>query len=273
MIANQPNDHRYGTGTLAALRLVALLTVLGVLCIGSAHAGIVKSKSVHKQPQELQLASHIEYQTSEYAIPFQIEWGPTDQWKLALETGYGASVADSGQWERGALDTEVAVTYEFLPERRNRPSLALQAMVKLPTAKNAELGTKKTDYTLGLVAAKEFVNYDVEFAASYTVLGKPPGVKLNNVMEASLAGEWHRRPRIDYIAELTVSNGGSVRHNSGLGGLQSATDNTGATDAELILGIAEHVRAHWKLEQGIAGRSDGSFQILLGWEYNFNQER
>ena len=92
-------------------------------------------------------------------------------------------------------------------------------------------------------------------------------------MELSVSGEWHHRPRLDYVAELTASTGGTVRRNSGLGGLLSATENNGSTEVELILGVTERVRDHWKLEQGIAGRSDGTFVILLGWEYNFNQDR
>ena len=234
---------------------------------------IIKSKSVAQRPQELTVGAHAELENGDYAVPFLIEWAPTKTLKFSLEPAFGGTLADTGKWVRGVLDTEATAVYEFMPERRNRPSVALELGVKIPTANNPELGTKKADFLIGVVAAKEYVGYDLELSAGYTILGKPKGVALKNVFETSLAGEWHWRPRIDLIGELTVSTGGSVRRGSGLGGVISASDNSGNTEVEIIAGVAERMGRNWKLEQGIAAKSEGTVQLLLGWEYDFGVAR
>ena len=256
--------------TLCLCFLIA--TLLG-LHAEPAAARIVKSKSLAQRPQELTVGAHAEIENGDYAVPFLIEWAPTPKLKFSLEPAFGGTLADTGKWERGVLDTEASAVYEFMPERRNRPSVALQLGVKIPTASNLELGTKKTDFLIGVIAAKEYVGYDLELSAGYTFLGKPKGVALKNVFEVSLAGERHWRPRIDLLGELTVSTGGSVRRGSGLGGVVSASDNSGRTELELIAGIAERMGKRWKLEQGIAAKSEGTVQLLLGWEYEFGVER
>ena len=255
-------------------RLSGLLACsLSLVTPNAVLAGITRSKTAHRQPQEFQISANLEYQTSEYSMPLQLEWAPNDSLKVLVETGFGGTIADSGKWERGLLDTEVGATYEFMHERRTRPSLALQIGFKLPTARNKELGTQKTDYSLGLVAAKEYVNYDLELSANYTIPGNPTGLKLDKVLEISLAGEWHRRQYLDLMAQLTATTGGNIRRGSGLGGLISAAENSGNTEVELILGVAETRRAPWKFEQGVSIKSDGTFLILLGCEYHLGSDR
>ena len=247
-----------------------MVSLLIGLQAGPTEARIVKSKAVAQRQQGLTLGAHAELENGDYAIPFLLEWAPTPKLTFSLEPAFGGTLDDNGKWQRGMLDTEVTALYEFLPERRSSPSIALQLGVKMPTANNPELGTKKTDFLIGVVAAKEYVKYDLELSAGYTVLGKPTGTKLSNVFEVSLAGEWHWRPRLDLLGELTASSGGSVRRGSGLGGVLSAIDNAGSTEVEMIFGVAERLGTHWKLEQGVAAKSDGTVQLLIGWEYEFS---
>ena len=49
--------------------------------------------------------------------------------------------------------------------RRHRPGLAAEGIVKWPTAKHDEIGTGKTDYSLGAVVSKEFVHVDLDLEA------------------------------------------------------------------------------------------------------------
>ena len=255
---------------------------IGFLCLASAlllalapltgDAKIVRTKSKNRLSREITVSNRIEHETGETVVPFLFEWSPTDKLALSLEPSYASITLDNGAKVSGMQDLDAGMVYEIARETRRRPSVALEFDVKLPTASNPELGTKKTDFSLGVVLGKEYVHHDLEASAVYTFVGSPPGVKQQNVFELSVSGEWHVSPRIDLVGELVGSSGGSLGGNSrtgfGLGGIQSALTVGSGTEIEATLGIAEHFGKHFKLEQGITGKSDGTIILVVGWEYD-----
>ncbi len=256
---------------------------IGFLCVASAlllaltamdtDAKIVRSKSKNRPSREITVSNRIEHEPGETVVPFLVEWSPTDKLALSLEPSYASVTLDNGAKVSGMQDLDLGAVYEIARETRRRPSIALEFDVKLPTASNLELGTKKTDFSLGVVFGKEYVHHDLEASAVYTFVGSPPGVKQQNVFELSVSGEWRVSPRIDLLGELVGSSGGSLGGNSrtgfGLGGVQSALTVGSGTEVEGTLGIAEHFGRHFKLEQGVTGKSDGTIILVAGWEYDF----
>ena len=231
--------------------------------------------------QELQLTigSGFEYETdgeeSEYGFPFLVEYGFTKSLKLSVEPGYVLVRKKKGGTVSGPGDLETTLTWELPTERRYRPGLAFEGVVKWPTAPIGDLGTGKADYTFGTILSKEFVPFDLDLNAAYTWTGSPPGVKLKNVLETSLAIEWHLTPALDLEGEVVnaAGAGGRFRGTPGsLGGFANiGGPEQGQSESEATLGFAEFLTKRLKLEEGMILKSGGSWQTVIGWEYDFGE--
>jgi Putative MetA-pathway of phenol degradation len=251
---------------------VVLLTLL-IAGANPAHARIIKSKKPAKTARELVVGSRLEFESSDRDLPLLVEWSPSRRLQLTAEWAYAQVQLDNGSNARGFKDLELSAVYGILPQRRRRPGLALELDLKAPTTNNRQLGTGKPDVGIGFVANKDLVRWDLELSGLYTFVGSPSGQRLANVYELSLAAERHISPRIDVFGELVGSGGGAIGGSSkngfGLGGLQTASFESGGTEGEFTFGVAEHLTRHFKLEQGATYKSDGTVLAIVGWEYNF----
>jgi hypothetical protein len=229
---------------------------------------------------ELVLGSGFEYETdgeeSEYGFPFLAEYGFTKMLKLSVEPSVIWIRKKNGGRVTGPGDLETTLSCEFPTERRWRPGFALEGTVKWPTAKKGDLGTGKSDYTIGALISKEFVQFDLELSSSYTFIGSPAGIHLENTLEHSVAAEWHLNPRLDLEAEAVLASGaGRFRNPAGtLGSFANiGGPEQGQSEAEFTLGFAEFLTRRLKLEEGGILKNDGSWQTVIGWEYDFGEGR
>ena len=140
------------------------------------------------------IGSGLEFQTdneqSEYEFPLLLEYNFTERLKLSLEPNFVYLVAKSRD-ERtvgGLGDLETSVEYEFLRERRYRPALSAQCLIRCPTVIDPDLGTPGHDYSLGLIARKDMVYFDVDLNLLYTFAS---GAGQQNNLQIALAAEWH----------------------------------------------------------------------------------
>ena len=263
-----------------ALAASLLVTVLMAAIAVPAGAKILKTRRPG-QYQELALTvgSGFEYETdgeeSEYGFPFLAEYGLTKLLKLSVEPSYILVRKKNGGRLRGPGDFETTLTCEFPTERRYRPGLALEGTVKWPTARRGDLGTGKSDYSLGTIVSKEFVRFDLDLNAIYTFVGSPPGVHLKNTFEASLAIEWHLTPLLDLESEVVSAAGAGGRFRGTPGGLGGFANlggpEQGQVESEVTLGLAERLSERLKLEEGMILKSDGSWQTVVGWEFDFGE--
>jgi len=251
-----------------------------VTAAAPAGATIFKTKRPGQyRPLALVVGSGLEYETdgeeTEYGFPFLVEYGFTSMLKLSVEPSYVVVRKKAGGSIRGLGDLETTVTCEFPTERRYRPGLALEGVIKWPTAKRGDLGTGKADYTVGLIISKELVPVDLDFNAIYTFVGDPSGVQLENTFEASLAAEWTLTTVLDLEAEVVTSFGAGGRFHGvpgSLGGLANlGGPEQGQSESEGTLGLAEHLSDRLKLEEGMILKSDGSWQAVVGWEFDFGE--
>ncbi len=264
---------------LAAAGLAALL-VAGL--VPPAAAKILKTRRPG-QYKELQLTvgSGFEFETdsehSEYGFPALVEYGFTKVLKLSVEPSYLVERRKAGGAASGPGDLETTLTAEFPTERRYRPGLALEGIVKWPTARAGDFGTGRADYTIGGIVSKGFVRLDLDLNAAYTFIGSPSGTHLLNTFEASLAGEYHLTPYLDVEGEAVTAAGagGRFRGTPGtLGGFANiGGPEQGQSESEFTLGLAEFFTKRLKLEEGMVLKSDGSWQTVLGWEYDFGEGR
>lgn len=267
-------------GHAAVARALAGLCVAACLA-GSAAPGearILKTRRPGQLagPLQLTVGSGFEYETddeeSEYGFPLLAEYGFTEALKLSVEPSFVMIRKKSGGSVSGPGDLETTLTWEFLTERRHRPGLALESTVKWPTAKRGDLGTGERDLAFGGIVSKEFVSFDADLNAVYTVTGDPPGVALQNVLEVALATEYHLRPSLDLLAEVVTASGaggrrgspGSIGSFANLGGPQQ-----GERETEATLGLAKKFNEFLKVEMGAVIKSGPAVQAVLAWEWDF----
>src|SRR5262249_7055601 len=214
---------------------------------------------------------------SEYGFPFLIEYGFTRELKLSLEPSYVLVRKKRGLGTvSGAGDFETTLSCEFPIERRYRPGFALESVIKWPTAQRGDLGTGETDYSIGAIVSKEFVPFDVDLNGVYTFIGDPPGVRLEDTFEASIATEWHLNDRLDLEAEWVSSFGaGGFRSTPGsLGGVANfGGPGQGQNQSEATIGLARQFNEAFKREAGTVYKSGGSWQIVTAWEWDFSGGR
>ncbi len=269
-----------GAARLAACGLLAAGILVGP---SPTAARILKTRQPVQSGEglALTLGSGLEYETdgeeTEYGFPFLVEYGLTQNLKLSVEPGYVLLRRKHGGTTSGAGDLETTLTWELPTERRHRPGLALESVVKWPTARRGDLGTGRADYSFGTIVSKEFVQFDLDLNAVYTFVGDPPGVDLQNTLELSLASEWHLTPGLDLEAEAVSGLGTGGRfhgHPGTLGGFASiGGPEQGQSESEGTLGLAEHLSEFLKLEQGAVVKSDGTWQLVAAWEWDFGGGR
>lgn len=262
----------------AALVTSLLAWVALVAAPGPAGAKILKTRRYRELA--LTVGSGFEYATdterTEYGYPFLVDYGLTRTLKLTVEPSYVTITSKAGGSVSGLGDLETTLEGELVSERRYRPSFILEGIVKWPTASHDELSTRRFDYTVGLLASKEFVGWDTDASASYTFVGSPPGAHLQNSIEISLAAERHLSRTLSILSEIVTTQGsGGFRGQSGsiagIGGLPRAGSEPVASDTEATLGLAEHINRHFKLEEGGILKTDGSWQLVFGWEWDFGE--
>lgn len=261
---------------------ISLLVAAGLLLSAlPCSAKILKTRRTgqpgHRLP--ITVGSGFEYESDgvdkEYAFPFLLEYGITPLLKLSAEPSYiSINTKDEGKVS-GMGDLETTLAYEVIPETRYRPGITPEGIVKWPTASRNELGTGETDYSLGVILSKAFGRIDTDFNAVYTFIGSPPGVKLDNTLDLSLAAEWRLNSVLNLEGEVVTSNApsgfrgrpGSI---GGLGG-PGVVSVAGGRETEGTLGLVEALGGRLKLEEGMILRSDGSWQAVVAWEWDLSR--
>jgi len=264
---------------LEAHRIIAPLLVAAVLvgAAAPARAKILKTRQASQYREfQLTVGSGFEYEgdseEKQYGFPFLIEYGVTSALTVTAEPDYTVIDKAGAAQIRGFGDLETSLVYELVSERRSRPSLSAEALVKWPTASSDSLTTGERDYSVGGIISKEFIHFDVDSEWLYTFVGDPPGIDLTNSSEISLAVAWHATRSSDIEAEGVTSSGGGFRGSgrSNLSHLPSDVSQEGR-QYEGTLGLSQRFGAHFKLEAGYVYKSDGSWQVVSAWEWNFGE--
>lgn len=223
------------------------------LVAGSASARILSTKP---QPSEtfspvlsLTVGGGGEYESDRYEFPLFVEYNLTERLRLNVEAPV---VFDSPVTGWGDLET--AGQWEFVRERRYRPALTAEGIVKWPTATNGELGDPGFDYSLGLIASKDFVYVAVDVGLQFTAVGDPDG---HDNLELTVAGEVPLGARWALLLESVTD---------------FETGRQGERATEGTVGFAWQATEHLTLELGGTLQSDGTWKVVFAWEWNFAGE-
>ena len=260
--------HRIGVATLVAVLFLGIAT--------PAPAKIVKTKKASEYKElKLTIGTGFEYEGDSeektYDLPGLVEYGATEALTLTAEPDYVVIHSAKFGSTTGFGDLETSAVYEFLSERRNRPSLSAEVMIKWPTATSDSLTTGETDYSAGGIISKEFVHFEVDSEWLYTFVGDPPGINLDNSSEISIASNVHLTRSMDLELEVVTSSGGGF-HGTGSNISKLPKDvGGGGREYESTAGLSQIFGQHLKLEAGMVYKSDGSWQFVSAWEWNFGE--
>jgi hypothetical protein len=143
--------------------------------------------------------------------------------------------------------------------------------IKAPTARNAIIGTGKTDFAAYLFASKRYGKFDTHANVGYTFVGKPAGSQLDNIINVAFAGEYFLNPRVDLVAEFlanTSSDAGAGEKS--ILNLNLATPEAAAGELVGMVGFRYHFRPDVALAFGINYDNNHAVLIRSGFTFNFH---
>jgi hypothetical protein len=110
-----------------------------------------------------------------------LEYAPTDDVEILFEPFfYEEQHPKGGPVVSGQGDTELTFSYRIVDEGKIMPAVVLAAKVKLPTATNAEIGTRRADYTGYLILGKTIDGWEFNANAAVETFGSPAGSDFKN---------------------------------------------------------------------------------------------
>jgi Putative MetA-pathway of phenol degradation len=198
---------------------------------------------------QVEVQATFEYQTSkegtERAAPLAFEFGLTDRLSLLVEPVLYTSIRPKlGRRASGFGDLEVTLSYLFAKEGRRRPALAIAGEIKAPTARDALIGTGKTDFAAYLFASKRFGKFDTHANVGYTFVGKPAAVQVSNTANFAFAVEYFANKKVTLLGEVLVN---------GLGKAEAQTCR-----AFPLSPLQKRQRASWLGQSAFATTSSGT---------------
>lgn len=247
--------------------LVSVSVVLVVLFVGAESAfGQASIFKTRRSPSSVTLpfvlVGGFEYESdsdqTQMDVPLALQYSFSEIFQASIETA-ATRIRTHGEDSRtvsGLDDVETNVEYEFLRERRYRPSLAAFGGIKWSTSTQPDIGTPGTEYSAGLVATKEFDFFELDLNAIYTFSGDP---ELQDILEIPFAFDVPLNHFFSIALEIapTVDMGGG---------------GEGSAQTEYTLGALWRASEFSTIEGGVVVRNESSWQVLCGWEYSFAGE-
>ena len=263
------------TGALAMLLLIAHAP--------PAAAKIVKTRRAMQVRPGIgfTLGSGLEFQSDtdsrEYGFPFLFEWTLSPAAEFVVEPGFITIRGSDGSSIQGWDDTESSLRWELVRERRTRPAISVQGGVLWPTSRHRAIAEGVTSTSLGLLVTKDIIRGEFSFNVIGTRVGLPATGRVLDTAQLSAAVEWHLTPDLDLAGELLTTRGfGRLRGHSGPtapggGGLNVAGAGSGSTEG--TLGLAHYFSKRLKFEEGLVVQTDGTWQVVAAWEWDFGEGR
>lgn len=216
---NRRNRRRVRSGACGSTRRLGavLIVLLGTALVASApaQASLARSAAGAKNMGESGLitvdtAAQLEDESDgkSWVAETGVQVQASDRLQLLVEAVlYERTEPDSGRVASGLGDTELTVSWIALKEKGMFPPVVLAAKVKLPTARNDEIGTGRADYSGLLVLGKELGELELNVEAEYATFGSPSGKSLKDQFIYTLGAEYGLN---DYLAVYTEVFGNSA---------------------------------------------------------------
>ncbi len=216
--------HRSASQFVARPAMIVTVSLLFLALRGTASAQQPLETETARLPAQgtLLTALTYEFQTSpqgaEHAIPLALEYGLTNRLAILVEPVVFTSIRPStARSVMGVGDLEATLQLLVREEHNAWPALAVAAEVKIPTARDTLIGTGRANFTPYVIVSKAFGATEAHANVSYSFVGKPRNVAVQNSLGLALAFGHHQGSRLDLLAEFLSSTA------SGLGAPESTT--------------------------------------------------
>ncbi len=248
---------------MSPLLRFALVTIVVLCAPRIVGAQALETETARVLPSGmLEAGAGVEVQGSsegtETAGPLFVELGIADRFELVVEqVAFTAIRPTPGMSATGIGDLELTLVGLAAKERRVLPAIALAGEIKVPLAKNAEIGTGEYDYTGYLVLSKRFGRADVHANLGYTLLGAPPDTKVNNLINYALAMTYRATEQLEPFAEIYGNTTSSAKAVNG------GMVNPEFAGGELVgvAGLSYRPRTWAKLSLGVS--LDNNLAVLV----------
>ena len=229
-------------------------------------------------PGQSELGIGVEFQTSsegtETALPLAFEYGITKRFTALIEPVAFTNISPKiGDHATGFGDLELTLFFNAVKERKYIPSVSVSGEIKLPTTQNTLIGTGKTDFTPYLIASKKIGKFDISMNLSYTFLGKPAGIDINNVFGYALGSIYKINESWILFAEVYGNSSATGEGEVPEG--QISTDSTilipEISGGEMVgaVGFGFYVNKRTLLSLGINYDNNNAVLIRPGVEWKF----
>jgi hypothetical protein len=258
------------------MKYVNILSVVFVTIIALGNFAFTAAQELETETARLPHANAIEAgagyehqissEGSEIATPLFAEIGLLDRLELIVEpVAYTAIVPKQGIKARGIGDLELTFIGLGFKERPVMPAVAFAAELKIPTAKNDLIGTRKYDYTGYVIVSKQTGKFDSHLNVGYSIIGKPAGVQVNNIFTFAAATRYLLNDKIDLFAEL-FGNTSATPEAEGEGKAVSGV-NAELTGNALVgaLGVSYHITPYIHFALGMSYDNNNAFMIHPGF--------
>lgn len=260
-------------------RFVMLIAVSSVLSTaGAATAG----QPLETETTRLLRAHRFEVETgfehqratdgTETAIPIALGYGITDRLELLVEPILLDRVRDRGLRGVGGIgDLELTLTSQLYGGTGGHSGLAVAGEVKLPTARNRRIGSGRTDFTLWSIASHEAGPWDTHVNLGYTLMGRPPGVTVNNVFNYGVAEEYRMSPSWELLGEVFGNSSAlaEAADQAGGSGESVLTPEIGGAETVAALGVRLHAAHALTYSLGISYDSKQALLVHPGLSFRF----
>lgn len=186
---------------------------------------------------------------------FQYEYAFSDRAELLIEPFFQEwSIPKDGPRIHGAGDLEITPSYMVSLEGARAPAVVLALKIKVPTARNPEIGTQKFDYYPYVILGKHVGNWILNANFGVDFIGRVDGEDLRN------QGIW------DFSAERVVSDKLSL-YGEVFGNTSPARGQKGTVAGAVAMEYQSSPHFNWFVSVGYD--SDQLFNIRPGFNIHF----
>ncbi len=257
------------------LRLALLMSILPANLFAQV---LETEESKPLIPGQCEIGTGLEFQTSkegtESALPLAIEYGLSKKLTLLIEpVGFTSIRPKAGKRAKGIGDLELTLFYQIVSEKTVLPSISLSGEIKIPTSKNKLIGTGKTDYSPYLIMSKTTGKFFTSINLSYTFLGKPAGVVVNNLFNYAIGTIFKASAKSILYAEIYGNTSAIGEHGISEAEVSTGvnTNNVELTGGETVgaLGYGLYLGKELLISFGINYDNNNALLLRPGIEWKF----
>ena len=207
--------------------------------------------------------------SGETALPFAFGYGLTDRLELLVEPVLLDRISrEHAPSVRSFGDLEMTLTRRLSSLESASTIFAIAFEAKLPFAKSPQIGSGRADFTFWGIASRRFGVLDVSGDLGYTLVGKPVGLAVQDVVNFGLATEYHVTPRWELVAEVFVAT--ATLASAASGAQESSTaPEIGGAEITSSIGARVQVPAGWVASFGLSVDRQGALLFHPGLSRKF----